>query len=332
MTHCPEQLTLSFYQHKQLVADFKGGQISSDTGLLAVRELDQKLGWLGPALSYLERFVGASKAAAGSPLVQRATHRMAEIRRTSSLVNLEVAPSGARVVVEGQPAMTSPIQEKVRLRNGWHRVTATLSGHGTVQKMFQVGPGLANRVAVRLIPGRPGRRVEPPPRPRLGPGHGSRPRPRPRLRPRPNSGRKPGHLIGPSLVPGHGPGQRTKPGVRGLRIAGWTSIALAGASVVAGAVLGGLSLKAKRNVEDAPEKAVWEPDLASDYKKAGQYRTGAWAAGGVGAALLITGVVLLVVDGKRAREVQRVGQRHRQVWVRPEVGPGQVSVSLGLRL
>jgi hypothetical protein len=54
MTECRRQLTFSFYQHKQLVADFKGGQISSDTGLLAVRELDQKLGWLAQAASLIE--------------------------------------------------------------------------------------------------------------------------------------------------------------------------------------------------------------------------------------------------------------------------------------
>ena len=46
MTQCSGQLTFSFYQDKHLVADFKGGQISSDTGLLAVRQLEEKLGWL----------------------------------------------------------------------------------------------------------------------------------------------------------------------------------------------------------------------------------------------------------------------------------------------
>jgi hypothetical protein len=53
MTDCHRQLTFSFYQHKQLVADFKGGEISSDTGLLAVRELDEKLGWLAEAASLI---------------------------------------------------------------------------------------------------------------------------------------------------------------------------------------------------------------------------------------------------------------------------------------
>jgi hypothetical protein len=49
MTVCAKQLTFSFYHDKQLVADFKGGQISSDAGLLVVRELESKLGWLGEA-------------------------------------------------------------------------------------------------------------------------------------------------------------------------------------------------------------------------------------------------------------------------------------------
>ncbi|MHC4917312.1 MAG: IS1380 family transposase [Planctomycetota bacterium] len=53
MTDCCRQLTFSFYQHKRLVADFKGGQISSDTGLLAVRELEEKLGWLAEAASLI---------------------------------------------------------------------------------------------------------------------------------------------------------------------------------------------------------------------------------------------------------------------------------------
>ncbi len=51
MTECCRQLTFGFYKDKQLVADFKGGRISSDAGLLLVRELDAKLGWLAEAAS-----------------------------------------------------------------------------------------------------------------------------------------------------------------------------------------------------------------------------------------------------------------------------------------
>ncbi len=246
----------------------------------------QKLGRFGPALAYLERFVKASKDPAGALLRQRAAKRIAEIRRTTSLVTLDVAPAGARVQVDGQPALIAPIRERQRLPNGEHRVTATLADHRRVEKRFQVGPR-SSRLVLRLLP-----RIQP--RRRDVPG------------------------------PGPGPGPKVKPGARGLRVAGWTSIALFGASVVVAGVLGSLSLRAKQKVDAASQGTMWEPELSSANAAVGRYRTGAWVAGGLGAALLITGVVLLVVDGKRRPE--------RRVWLQPAVGPGRVTLSLGLRL
>jgi hypothetical protein len=53
MTDCSRQLTFDFYYDKQLVADFKGGAITSDAGLLAVRQLAERLGWLTEAAGAL---------------------------------------------------------------------------------------------------------------------------------------------------------------------------------------------------------------------------------------------------------------------------------------
>lgn len=40
MTHRPRQLAFSFHHSDALAAGFKGGQVTSDAGLLALRELD----------------------------------------------------------------------------------------------------------------------------------------------------------------------------------------------------------------------------------------------------------------------------------------------------
>lgn len=53
MTDCSQQLTFDFYNDKELVADFQGGAITSDAGLLCVRELDDRLGWLTQAADIL---------------------------------------------------------------------------------------------------------------------------------------------------------------------------------------------------------------------------------------------------------------------------------------
>ena len=45
MTECSTQLRFSFHKNGRLVADFSGGHLTSDAGLLPLRELDHKLGW-----------------------------------------------------------------------------------------------------------------------------------------------------------------------------------------------------------------------------------------------------------------------------------------------
>ena len=44
MTDCLPQLVFYFYRHQPIHADFSGGQISSDAGLLPLRAFDQHYG------------------------------------------------------------------------------------------------------------------------------------------------------------------------------------------------------------------------------------------------------------------------------------------------
>src|ERR1700687_392286 len=44
MTSCIPQLSFSFYRHRSMRADFSGGQITSDAGLLPLRAFDQRYG------------------------------------------------------------------------------------------------------------------------------------------------------------------------------------------------------------------------------------------------------------------------------------------------
>ena len=54
MTDCPEQLTFDFHPRQDVVADFHGGLISSDAGLLPIRQLDERLGWTAAVADVLD--------------------------------------------------------------------------------------------------------------------------------------------------------------------------------------------------------------------------------------------------------------------------------------
>jgi len=54
MTDCRKQLTFDFHPRKDVVADFHGGLITSDAGLLPVRQLDQRLGWTAAVADVLD--------------------------------------------------------------------------------------------------------------------------------------------------------------------------------------------------------------------------------------------------------------------------------------
>ena len=71
MTACPQQLTFDFHPSKDVVADFHGGLISSDAGLLPIRQLDHRLGWTAAVADVLTDGRQAAKVRHDLPAILR---------------------------------------------------------------------------------------------------------------------------------------------------------------------------------------------------------------------------------------------------------------------
>jgi len=71
MTACPTQLTFDFLPRKAVVADFDGGLITSDAGLLPIRQLDQRLGWSAAVANILDDPRQAAKVGHALPAIVR---------------------------------------------------------------------------------------------------------------------------------------------------------------------------------------------------------------------------------------------------------------------
>ena len=71
MTDCRTQLTFDFHPRKAVVADFDGGLISTDAGLLPIRQLDGRLGWSAAVADILDDSRQAAKVEHVLPAVVR---------------------------------------------------------------------------------------------------------------------------------------------------------------------------------------------------------------------------------------------------------------------
>ena len=71
MTDCRTQLTFDFHPRKAVITDFDGGLISSDAGLLPIRQLDQRLGWTAAVADVLNDTRQAGKVEHVLPAVVR---------------------------------------------------------------------------------------------------------------------------------------------------------------------------------------------------------------------------------------------------------------------
>jgi len=109
MTDCRTQLTFDFHPRKDVVADFDGGLISTDSGLLPIRQLDERLGWSAAVADILDDsrqargLIPCRPPAADTPA--EATRRLSTFPH-SAVVFKPLAPA-ARPRVPAAPAILS---------------------------------------------------------------------------------------------------------------------------------------------------------------------------------------------------------------------------------
>lgn len=114
------------------------------------------------------------------------------------------------------------------------------------------------------------------------------------------------------------PAARKRP-LGAQRILGWVGVVTGAGLVAVGAVFGGLALRAKNQVESATDGEPWHPTLSYSYEKFPTYKKVAWVGLGLGAAVLTTGILLLVLKKRERPQVS--------VSTGPTVGGGFVSLS-----
>ncbi len=119
---------------------------------------------------------------------------------------------------------------------------------------------------------------------------------------------------------------------RRLRITGWTLVSAGLATLLAGAVMGTISLVDKRYVENAEPERLFS-DLKSRYDRSNTLRQAAWANLGIGLAIAATGGVLLWLGYRRTETQQAppVGGGGSRISVIPVLGPRQAGMTLRMR-
>ena len=104
MTDCSEQLTFSFHPSKQVTADFQGGEISSDAGLLPIGELDARLGWTARIAEVL----------ADGREARKVDHTMPTLVHTSPYAAIASAIETQSGWATGRPGAVTPCVEITR--------------------------------------------------------------------------------------------------------------------------------------------------------------------------------------------------------------------------
>jgi hypothetical protein len=108
-------------------------------------ELDRPL----EALFHYEQFLEESKDASPGRR-QKVREKLERLRVHVGKMQLQVAPDGARVTIDGQQTRRAPIHDMIRLEAGEHTVEVAHEGYQTVERTVELPGGGTERVMIRL--------------------------------------------------------------------------------------------------------------------------------------------------------------------------------------
>ena len=230
-------------------------------------ETCHELGRLVEALDHYEAFVRDVGREEMPEQWARARERINKLQGETATVQLQANVVGALVNVDGKPAGETPLTRPLRLLPGPHTIVVTKAGYERQVVELTLAAGATASPRLKLLTEdeaaasrRAYQQLE-----------ASRRATQERLQREQDDARR--------------QRERTR---RALELSGWAALGTGVALAIVGGSLGIASRQESSKVEGAAAGTAWT-ELQPHYHRATQFRTGAWAAAGVGAGLALTG-------------------------------------------
>jgi tetratricopeptide (TPR) repeat protein len=257
------------------------------------RELGRPL----EALEHYERFVAEVTPDELPAQWKRAHERIFELQGAIAQVGIQCNLVDAQVTVDGSPAGVTPLARPLRLLPGAHGLVVSKPGYEHQVRELALRPGVTVTERIQLLTEEEGAAT----RRAVKQAEAERRAAEERLRQSAEAERR-----------------KRERARRNLRIAGWTMLGAGLATAAASAVVGGLSLYERAQVEGVARDTQWKA-ISDDNNRALAYYAAFYATLAVGGALVVAGGALI-------GWARRGDRNERGLAVRPALAPGALGL------
>jgi hypothetical protein len=288
-----------------------------------------KLGKPLQAIVHFERFLASNT---GSPAQRKEVGAaIARLEKQVGALSLQVAPDGAKVVVDAGDRRTAPIAEPIRLPAGKHSIVVELAGYTTVKRELEVSGGRSTELVVTLEPAKPTPAPPPPvaaapvPTPAAEPAGPTPPAPKSQPEPEPAEAQQSRAAIDAATAPEPAPsGSRIS---KGAWIAGGVTAALLLGATVTGLV----ALSAQDEFRNQRAILLDTQAGSTTFERIDAYNEAQDAADRANALALTTDILLggaLIGGALTTYLLFNNPERSAQTRLTPTLAPGHAGLSL----